>query len=44
MRQPQRDRSVAVLEVVCVLVVLAAVIALVIWIVTSAGGGVLNQG
>jgi hypothetical protein len=31
-------------ERVCVAVVLLALVALVVWIVTSSGGGVLNQG
>jgi ABC-type transporter Mla subunit MlaD len=37
-------RAEQILEVVCVLVVLLAVAALVAWIVTNSGGGVLNQG
>ena len=33
-----------IVEVVCVLVVLAAAIALVAWIIMNSGGGVLNPG
>lgn len=38
------ERGNRVVEVVCVLVVLAAAIALVAWIIMNSGGGVLNQG
>jgi len=37
-------RANTVVEVVCVLLVLAAVVALAVWIVFNSGGGVLNQG
>ena len=39
-----RDWRVTALEITCVLVVVAAIAALVVWIVFHAGGGVLNQG
>jgi hypothetical protein len=38
------ERGNRALEVVCVLVVLAAFIALIVWLVMNSGGGVLNQG
>ena len=38
------DRLTSVVEVVCVLVVIAAFAALIAWIVFHSGGGVLNQG
>jgi hypothetical protein len=38
------ERGNRVLEVVCVLVVLAAFVALIVWVVMNSGGGVLNQG
>jgi hypothetical protein len=37
------DRVTRVVETVCVLIVLVAVLALGVWFVTHAGGGVLNQ-
>jgi len=37
-------RGNRIVEVVCVLVVLAAAVALVAWIILNSGGGVLNQG
>ena len=40
----ERTRADDVLEVICVLVVVAAVAALLAWIVLHSGGGVLNQG
>jgi hypothetical protein len=45
-RRPQAPKSRAdrVLEAVCVLVVILSFVALALWIVTHAGGGVLNQG
>ena len=38
------ERGNRIVEVVCVLVVLAAFVALIAWIVMNSGGGVLNQG
>ena len=38
------DQQIGVLELVCVVIVVVAIVALVVWIVTTAGGGVLNQG
>ena len=43
-RRPPKRRADRALELVCVAVVLLATIALVAWIVTHSGGGVLNQG
>ena len=37
-------RGNRIVELICVLAVLAAAIALVAWIVFNHGGGVLNQG
>jgi hypothetical protein len=37
------DRANRVVETVCVVLVLVAILAFVIWLVTHAGGGVLNQ-
>jgi autotransporter translocation and assembly factor TamB len=42
--RPIRDRRLRRIDVVCVVVVVVAVVALGVWIVTHAGGGVLNQG
>jgi hypothetical protein len=42
--RPDRARRLGAVELVCVVVVLAAFLALAIWIVAHAGGGVLNQG
>jgi bacteriorhodopsin len=39
----QGDWANKVVETVCVLVVLVAVLVFVVWLVTHAGGGVLNQ-
>jgi hypothetical protein len=49
MRQPARERSKQdrrnrVVEIICVVLVLAAVAALVLGIIAHSGGGVLNQG
>jgi hypothetical protein len=49
MAQPARERSKQdrrnrVVEIVCVVLVLAAVAALVVGIIAHSGGGVLNQG
>ena len=38
------ERGNRIVEVVCVLVVLAAAVALIAWIIMNSGGGVLNQG
>jgi hypothetical protein len=38
------QRVHTVIEVACVIVVLAAIIGLAVWIVVHHGGGVLNQG
>jgi hypothetical protein len=38
-RRRARSQSVGLVEVICVLAVLAAVIGLVVWVVTQAGGG-----
>jgi hypothetical protein len=38
------SRLTTAIEVACVLVVLAAVLALAVWILIHHGGGVLNQG
>jgi hypothetical protein len=44
-RQHRRpDQPTSAFERLLVLLVLAAFIALVVWIVMSAGGGVINQG
>jgi len=41
LRRSRADRTV---EIVCVLLVLAALVGLVVWILLNSGGGVLNQG
>ena len=41
---PQEIRRQRILETVCVLVVIAAIVALVVFIVQNAGGGVINLG
>jgi hypothetical protein len=41
---PDHDRLNSVIEAICVLVVVAALVALVVWILFHTGGGVLNQG
>jgi len=41
--RPKRDRRWRAVDVVCVLVVIVAVLALAVWIVTHHGGGVLND-
>jgi hypothetical protein len=38
------SRLTTAVEVVCVLIVVAAVLALTVWILVHHGGGVLNQG
>jgi hypothetical protein len=40
----QKSRADKVLEAVCVAVVLLSLVALIAWIVTHSGGGVLNHG
>lgn len=40
----ERERRGRLLEIGCVLVVVGAVVALVVWIVSHAGGGALNLG
>lgn len=42
--RPRQDRRWGSVEIVCVALVLIAAIALVVWIIANAGGGVLNQG
>jgi hypothetical protein len=42
--RPGQDRLGRVVEIICVVLVVAAMLALVAWIITHAGGGVLNQG
>jgi len=42
--RPGEHRLDRIVEIVCVVVVLLAVAALIAWIVTNSGGGVLNQG
>jgi len=42
--RPKRDGRWRAIDVVCVLVVIVAVLALAAWIVTHHGGGVLNDG
>jgi bacteriorhodopsin len=44
MSRRRRPDHVSAFEIVCVLVVVLSLIALVAWIVGTAGGGVLNQG
>ena len=43
-RRPQPDRPLTSVEIVCVLLVLAAILGLIAFVVLNAGGGVLNQG
>ena len=44
MQRRRRTDHVTALEIACVIVVVLSFVALVAWIVTSAGGGVLNLG
>jgi hypothetical protein len=43
-QRPLEQRLTTVVEVACVVVVIAAVLALLVWIAFHHGGGVLNQG
>jgi hypothetical protein len=40
-RRGRGDQRVGAVEIVCILLAIAAVIALVIWIIANAGGGAL---
>lgn len=43
-QRPERHPRSGLVELICVLVVVVAVILLAVWIVSHSGGGVLNQG
>ena len=43
-QRSEQDRLNRVVEIVCVMLVVAALVALVAWFVLHHGGGVLNQG
>jgi len=43
-QRPEQDRLNRAVEVLCVVVVVAAVVALFIWMLFHSGGGVLYQG
>ena len=40
-RRNRADQRVGAVEIVCILLAVAAIVALVIWIITNAGGGAL---
>ena len=40
-RRTREARPIGVAEIICILLVVAAVVALVAWIITQAGGGAL---
>jgi hypothetical protein len=44
MRSREQSRANDVIEFICVVIVVLAVVALGVWIASTAGGGVLNQG
>ena len=44
MRRRENARPLGTLERVCVVLVLAAFVAMIAWMVVHAGGGVINQG
>jgi len=43
-QRSEQDRRNRMVEIVCVMLVFAALVALVAWFVLHHGGGVLNQG